>query len=77
MAKDPNDRVRHGPDPSVRQIGQAYSLVTTLTGPMLVGGLIDWLANTLPWGLLSGVVLGAAMSLVVLVKMTQPKGPPR
>ena len=36
----------------------AYSASSTLTGPVLLGLLIDWLAGTMPWFTVGGVLVG-------------------
>ena len=62
-----------GSESQRRMLGLAYSAGSALTGPMFLGLFIDWLAGTLPWFLISGVVLGMFAVFVVLVKMTSPK----
>jgi F0F1-type ATP synthase assembly protein I len=64
------------PDPQDRRwAAMAYSASTTLTGPVLLGLLIDWLAGTMPWFLIAGVLVGMVGLFVLLIRMTQPKGP--
>lgn len=65
-----------GPDSQRRMLSLGYSAGTTLTGPVLLGLGIDWLAGTLPWFTVGGVFLGMAGLFVLLVRMTTPKGPP-
>lgn len=65
------------PDPETRRLwAAAYSAGTTLTGPVLLGLFIDWLAGTMPWFTIGGVFVGMAALFVLLIRMTQPKGPP-
>jgi F0F1-type ATP synthase assembly protein I len=65
------------PDPRQRRlIGVAMSASSTLTGPVLVGVLIDWLAGTFPWVSVAGVLLGMAGLFVLLVRFAQSKEPP-
>ena len=64
------------PDPQQRRLwAMAYSASTTLTGPVLLGLLIDWLADTMPWFMIAGVLVGMAGLFVLLVRLSQPKGP--
>lgn len=60
-----------------RLVGLAYSASSTLTGPVLVGLLIDWLARTLPWFTVGGVLLGMVGLFVVLVRFAESKEPPK
>jgi ATP synthase protein I len=50
-------------------VGQAYRIIAELLGGVLVGlalgAGVDWLAGTRPWGLIGGVLLGFAASLVM------------
>ena len=63
-------------DPQQRRLwAVAMSASTTLTGPVLLGLLIDWLANTLPWCTVGGVFVGMAGLFVQLARLSQPKGP--
>ncbi len=65
-----------GPDPQNRQLwAVAYGASATLTGPVLVGLLIDWLAGILPWCTVAGVFLGMAALFVQLARLSKPKGP--
>jgi len=64
------------PDPQQRRLWvTAYSASSTLTGPVLLGLLIDWLAHTMPWFTIGGVFVGMAGLFVLLVRLSQPKGP--
>jgi F0F1-type ATP synthase assembly protein I len=64
------------PDPQQRRLwAVAMSASSTLTGPVLLGLLIDWLAGTLPWCLIGGVFVGMAGLFLQLMRLTQPKGP--
>jgi F0F1-type ATP synthase assembly protein I len=66
----------NAPDPQTRRLwATAYSASSTLTGPVLLGLLIDWLAGTTPWFLIGGVFVGMAALFVLLIRLTQPKGP--
>ena len=58
-----------------RQWALAYSAGSALTGPVLLGFAIDLAFELLPWFTIAGVFVGMAMLMVVLVRMTQPKGP--
>jgi F0F1-type ATP synthase assembly protein I len=48
-----------------------------LTGPVLVGVLIDWLAGSFPWVSVAGVLVGMAGLFVLLVRFAQAKEPPK
>jgi F0F1-type ATP synthase assembly protein I len=66
----------NAPDPQQKRLwAAAYSASSTLTGPVLLGLLIDWLAGTTPWFLIGGVFVGMAGLFVLLVRLSQPKGP--
>jgi F0F1-type ATP synthase assembly protein I len=60
-----------------RLIGLAYSASSTLTGPVLLGLFVDWLAGTMPWFTVAGVLIGMAGLFVVLVRFAQAKEPPK
>jgi F0F1-type ATP synthase assembly protein I len=62
------------PDPkSNRQWALAYSVGSTLVGPMFLGLLIDLAVGTMPWLTVVGVFLGMMGAFVTLIKMTKPK----
>jgi ATP synthase protein I len=46
---------------------QAYRILAELLGGVLLGialgAVVDWLAHTTPWGVISGVLLGFALSI--------------
>ena len=66
------------PDPQQRRlVNVAASASSALTGPVLLGVLIDWLAGTFPWVSVAGVLLGMAGLFVLLVRFAQAKEPPR
>jgi F0F1-type ATP synthase assembly protein I len=66
------------PDPQQRRlVAIAYSASTTLTGPVLLGLLIDWIAGTMPWFAVGGVLVGMAGLFVLLIRFAQPKEPPK
>jgi F0F1-type ATP synthase assembly protein I len=67
------------PDPKQqrRMVALAYSASSTLTGPALLGLLIDWLAGTLPWFTVGGVLLGMAGLFVVLLRFAQSGDAPK
>jgi F0F1-type ATP synthase assembly protein I len=66
------------PDPQQRRlVGVAASASSVLTGPVLLGVLIDWLAGTFPWVSVAGVLLGMAGLFVLLVRFAQAKEPPK
>jgi F0F1-type ATP synthase assembly protein I len=66
------------PDPQQRRLlAVAYSASSTLTGPALLGLLIDWIAGTLPWCTVAGVLLGMAGLFVLLIRFTKSKEPPK
>jgi F0F1-type ATP synthase assembly protein I len=66
------------PDPQQRRLlAVAASASSALTGPVLLGVLIDWLAGTFPWVSVAGVLLGMAGLFVLLVRFAQAKEPPR
>jgi len=65
-------------DPGQRRLlSVAYSASSVLTGPVLVGLLVDWLAGTIPWLTIAGVFVGMAGLFVLLIRLSQPKGPPK
>jgi F0F1-type ATP synthase assembly protein I len=61
------------PDPKQqrRMVALAYSASSTLTGPALLGLLIDWAAGTLPWFTVGGVLVGMAGLFVILLRFAQ------
>ena len=64
------------PDPQQKRLwATAYSASSTLTGPVLLGLLIDYFAGTMPWFLVGGVFVGMAGLFVLLARLSQPKGP--
>jgi F0F1-type ATP synthase assembly protein I len=65
------------PDPKQqrRMLTLAYSASSTLTGPALLGLLIDWLAGTMPWFTVGGVLVGMAGLFVLLIRFAQPQEP--
>jgi F0F1-type ATP synthase assembly protein I len=64
------------PDPQERRLSAvAMSASSTLTGPTLVGVLVDWLLNSWPWCTLTGVLIGMGGLFVLLLRLSQPKGP--
>ena len=66
----------NGPDPQNRRLlATAYSASTILTGPVLLGLLIDWIAGTLPWCTVAGVFAGMGGLFVLLIRLSKPKGP--
>jgi F0F1-type ATP synthase assembly protein I len=66
------------PDPQQRRlVSVAASASSALTGPVLLGVLIDWLAGTFPWVSVAGVLLGMAGLFVLLVRFAQAKEPPK
>jgi F0F1-type ATP synthase assembly protein I len=66
------------PDPQQRRLlAVASSASSALTGPVLLGLLIDWLAGTLPWFAVAGVLFGMVALFVVLVRFAQVKEPPK
>ena len=65
------------PDPEQRRLlAVAYSASSALTGPVLLGLLIDWLAGTMPWFTVGGVLVGMVGLFVLLIRFAQPKEPP-
>ena len=66
------------PDPQQRRLlAVAYSASSALTGPVLLGLLIDWLAGTMPWFTVGGVLVGMVGLFFLLIRFAQPKEPPR
>ena len=66
------------PDPQQRRsLAVASSASSALTGPVLLGLLIDWLAGTMPWFTVGGVLIGMAVLFAVLVRFAQVKEPPQ
>ena len=64
------------PDPQERRLwAVAMSASSALTGPAILGVLVDWGLNSWPWGTLAGVLVGMAGLSVLLLRLTQPKGP--
>ena len=64
------------PPPQRQMVALAYSASSTLTGPALLGLLIDWAAGTLPWFTVAGVLLGMAGLFVLLIRFAR-SGDPR
>ena len=63
-------------DPQERRLwAVAMSASSTLTGPTILGVLVDWALNSWPWGTVAGVLLGMAGLFVLLLRLSQPKGP--
>jgi F0F1-type ATP synthase assembly protein I len=58
-------------------VSVAASASSVLTGPVLVGVLIDWLAGSFPWVSVAGVLVGMAGLFVLLVRFAQAKEPPK
>jgi MFS family permease len=64
------------PDPQERRLwAVAMSASSTLTGPTLAGVLVDWLLNSWPWCTVAGVLVGMGGLIVLLLRLSQPKGP--
>ena len=64
------------PDPQERRLwAVAMSASSTLTGPALLGILVDWVLNSWPWATVAGVLVGMAGLFMLLLRLTQPKGP--
>jgi F0F1-type ATP synthase assembly protein I len=64
------------PKPEDRRLwAVAMSASSVLTGPVLLGLLIDYLAGLMPWCTIAGVFLGMGGLFVQLVRLSQPKGP--
>ena len=56
-------------DPFYAGLGQAVRIGTELLAALIVGGGLGWLADTYlfstqPWGLVVGVILGAAAGML-------------
>lgn len=58
--------------------GVAYRLVAELVGGVLVGLGLGWLAdrflNISPWGLIVGVLIGSAASVILVVRSASRMG---
>jgi len=64
------------PDPQERRLwAVAMSASSTLTGPALIGVLIDWALKSWPWCTVAGVLVGMGGLFVLLLRLSQPKGP--
>jgi F0F1-type ATP synthase assembly protein I len=64
------------PDPQSRRLwAVAMSASTMLTGPVLLGLVIDLVAGTMPWFMIGGVLFGMAGLFVQLLRLTKPKEP--
>ena len=64
------------PDPQQRRLlAIAYSASSALTGPAILGLLIDWAAGTMPWFTVGGVLVGMVGLFVLLIRFSQPKEP--
>jgi hypothetical protein len=59
------------PQQQRRMLSLAMSASSTLTGPVLLGVLIDWLAGTMPWFMVGGALVGMAGLFVVLLRFTK------
>jgi F0F1-type ATP synthase assembly protein I len=63
-------------DPQERRLwAVAMSASSALTGPAILGVLVDWALNSWPWGTVAGALLGMAVLFAQLLRLTQPKGP--
>jgi F0F1-type ATP synthase assembly protein I len=64
------------PDPQSRRLwAVAMSTSTMLTGPVLLGLVIDLVAGTMPWFMIGGVLVGMGGLFVQLLRLTKPKEP--
>ena len=64
------------PDPQERRLwAVAMSASSTLTGPALLGVLLDWALRSWPWCTVGGVLVGMGGLFVLLLRLSQPKGP--
>jgi F0F1-type ATP synthase assembly protein I len=64
------------PDPQERRLwAVAMSASSALTGPAILGILVDWALNSWPWGTVAGVLLGMAVLFAQLLRLTRPQGP--
>ncbi|MBO0698903.1 MAG: hypothetical protein J2P46_10955 [Zavarzinella sp.] len=64
------------PDPQERRLwAVAMSASSMLTGPAILGVLLDWALRSWPWLTVAGVLIGMAGLFVQLLRLTQPKGP--
>lgn len=79
LIRPPRDRTRVAADnPQQRRLlGLAYSASSALTGPVLLGLFVDWLAGTMPWFTVAGVLVGMGGLFVLLVRFAQTKEPPK
>jgi F0F1-type ATP synthase assembly protein I len=65
-----------GRDPQERRLwAVAMSASSTLTGPAIVGVLLDLVLGWWPWCTVAGVLVGMGGLFVLLLRVTQPKGP--
>ena len=65
-----------GPKPEDRRLwAVAMSASSVLTGPVLLGLLIDYLAGIMPWCTVTGVFVGMGGLFFQLLKLSKPKGP--
>jgi F0F1-type ATP synthase assembly protein I len=64
-----------GPDPNIRMWAMAYSAGSILTGPVILGLVVDLAVGTIPWCLLGGVFLGMVGLVALLIRMTKTPGP--
>jgi F0F1-type ATP synthase assembly protein I len=64
------------PDPQERRLwAVAMSASSMLTGPAILGVLVDWALNSWPWGTVAGALLGMVGLFVQLLRLTRPQGP--
>lgn len=60
------------PPPGGRvRAGEMLAVSSELTGPVLLGVALDALAGTGPWGVVGGVLLGLAVCMAHLYRITQ------
>lgn len=59
------------PDFPSRQWALASQVSATLSGPPILGLLLDWWLGTTPWCLLGGFALGMATCMTLLMRMSR------
>jgi F0F1-type ATP synthase assembly protein I len=65
-------RVMESDNRSVANWVAASQVGSLLSGPTIVGLVIDWLADCLPWFTVGGIFLGAIASFAYLIRWSNP-----
>ena len=70
------------PAEQFRSLGLIYQLVSEFLAPIVLGLLVDWLAETAPWATIIGVLIGVLIGGTRIYRIagrignTNPPSPP-